>query len=77
MAKQHTSGTTRPNGERIGGPQVAGAGELRMAGKIYDNPQAKSTKIKMGGNFEGGANAYKPPKMSTYKEGDKPPKDAE
>ena len=73
MAK-HTSGTRRPNGERIGGPENAGAGQLRMAGKIYENPQAKKTKIKMGGNFEGGANSYNPKGMSVYAEGSAPPK---
>jgi hypothetical protein len=65
----HTSGTTAPHSERIGGPEKEGAGELRMAGHIYDNPQAKKTKMKpAGGKFEGGANSYKPPKMSTYDE---------
>jgi hypothetical protein len=68
---KHTLGDTyAPSSERIGGPEVAGAGHLRMAGDIYANPQAKKTKIKMGGNFEGGANSYKPPKMSIEKEGE-------
>ena len=74
MARKHTSGTSRPNGERIGGPENGGAGELRMAGNLYGNPQVKNTKIKMGGNFEGGANSFNPKGMSTYKEGAAPPK---
>lgn len=71
MGKKHTLGNTNaPSSERLGGPQIAGAGQLRMAGNIYNNPQVKRTKIQMGKNFEGGANSYKPPKMSIEKEGE-------
>jgi len=65
----HTSGTSAPHSERIGGPEAPSAGKVRMAGDIYDNPQARKTKMRpAGGKFEGGANSYKPPKMSTYSE---------
>jgi hypothetical protein len=48
---------------------MMGAGQVRMAGHIYENPQAKRTKMRpAAGKFEGGENSYKPPKMDVYDE---------
>ena len=68
IMKKHPTGTYAPSGMRMGPGSVKGAGMVMTGGP--GKMASKVTPHMAGAKFEGGANSYKPPKMSVQKNGE-------
>lgn len=68
MKSRHSSGTNAQSNMRTGPGPVKGAGEVMTGG-----PGRAAMRVKphmAGANFTGGANSYKPPRMSKTNQGE-------